>query len=280
MSEHSPEVLDSQSDQIFNAADLECMQTSKVEVESLRQLLETEKALATELRQELNLATQGKLKAEDDVKYWRDKCVRLQMDLGSANYDLSVLRGERQGLDSTETLKLKTQMSELEDKFKHMIEAHKHEMEAKEQEMQDSLKQKDDIIQRIRDVVDRLNIRLDEQKTESKIIENILALPDGNSMMRAVYTAQFKVNQKIISNIAKAKRGDEKASDSSSSTGSEDLTPTNGMAVPQQPFMVPQMMFPHSPMHFGPIPVTQPTMQSSEQATSKEVKPKEVERED
>jgi len=60
-------------------------------------------------------------------------------------------------------------------------------------ECEKDLKVKDDLIERNKEANDRLNNKLDEQKTEDSIINNILSLGDKNIVQRFLVNTQIKV---------------------------------------------------------------------------------------
>lgn len=234
------------------------LQAADVDFQTVTRLYDGERKKCLQLQQELHSLTQNLLSTQDTTKYWQDKWVQLKIELGLANYELAQLRGEKKSKDSEQVKDMTQKLLEMEDRQKHLNEAHKYEIEQKQKEMDELLKRKDEIIERVREVVDRLNVRLDEQKTEDKIMENILALDDRNSMIRFVYTAQYKVNQKIMSDITKGRKGSDKSDGSSSTSSNEDLT-TPALMQPQPMFMgMNPMMFPNPSMQFGPFPMFPP----------------------
>jgi hypothetical protein len=126
--------------------------------------------------------------------------------------------------------------------------------------MQNVIEQKNEVIERIKGAVERLNDKLDEQKLEAKIVENVLSLPDTQSMVRLVLTAQFRVQQKYFSDLAKRNSNESQtSSDGCSSTSSNEDSIAKSQTLPQQPFNFgigsispPQFpMFP--PMQLGPM---------------------------
>lgn len=235
------------------------LQAADVDFQTVTRLYDSEHKKWVQLQQELHALTQNLMSTQDTTKYWQDKWVQLKIELGLANYELAQLRGEKKSKDAEQVKDMTQKLQEMEDRQKHLVEAHKYELEQKQKEMDELLKRKDEIIERVKEVVDRLNVRLDEQKTEDKIMENILALDDRNSMIRFVYTAQYKVNQKIISDIAKGRKGSDKSDGTSSTSSNEDLT--TPIPMQQQPMFMGMnpMMFPNPPMQFGPFPMFPPS---------------------
>jgi chromosome segregation ATPase len=279
MSESSPVEKDIIIGQIF--------QSDQLELDSIRRMYESEHKRCGELENELNKLAQKHLIQWNNAKYWKEKSLQLKLDLGIAEYDLADLRGEKSHKENNELKQTKTKMDELEAKIKDLLESHSSQLLEKETEIKNTIDQKNEVIERIKGAVERLNDRLDEQKWESKIIENILSLPDISWMMRLVSTAQFKVQQKYFSDLAKRQNNENQtsSSDGCSSTSSNEELNTKSQTLPQQPFIMGMapMMFPQQPifppMQLGPM-FNQPAQQNSSSAQITVIEDKKIIRED
>lgn len=279
MSESSPAEKDIIIGQIF--------QSDQLELDSIRRMYESEHKRWGELENELNKLAQKHLIQWDNTKYWKDKWLQLKIDLGVAEYDLADLRGEKGNRDNKELKQVKSKVDELETQIKDLLELHSSQLLEKETDLKNTIDQKNEVIERIKGAVERLNDRLDEQKWESKIIENILTLPDISWMIRLVSTAQFKVQQKYFSDLAKRQNNENQtsSSDGCSSTSSNEELSSKSQIVPQQPFIMGMapMMFPQQPifppMQLGPM-FNQSVQQTSSSAPSTVLEDKKIIRED
>ena len=279
------------------------LQSSEVDLQTLTHMYEAEKQKREKIEQTIRVLTQKHLVADKDSRYWQQKALSLQMDLSLAQYDIEELKGTRKikSVDAVNKLKQKYEILEdlLEQEFDYsydtlldgLVERYQLKLEHQEVVYKAEIDEKEAVNERIRDVVDRLNEKLDFEKTEDKITENILNLRDTNSMLRLIYHAQFKVNQKILAPHL-AKKKDENGSESGNSTNSNEE-----LNVPMFPMMQPQMMGPpmmSSQMMMGMNPMMQaqlmnmqlPPQPVKEQAKRKQSAPtepneaKKIERED
>ena len=241
----------SESPAIVDQSEITVLQSVDLEYTNMAHLYEVEKGRTAQLEKELNEMTQKFMHEAQQTEYWKRKCLDLKLESQLAQFDAQEARQHKQGNDSKKLKAAQGQISQLEDQIKHLVEAHKHEILEKEDELQAQLRTKDEVIDRIKGAVERLNDKLDEQKSEKGIVDNILALPDHNMMMRLVYTAQYKVNQKIMEEIAKKNKAAEKSSSESSGDSN-----TNSYVSDRPAMMMQQPMYMNfSPMMLPPGPV-------------------------
>lgn len=229
------------------------LSSEQLELNTVTKMLEAQRWENESLKVELNSLAQKLLKSESDSKYWQGKCIKLQTDLFVAQFDLNEYKEAKESTDLKQLKTVKEQLGQLQGQIAHLKEAHKSEIAQLNEAHHLALTGKEEVNQRIRQVVDRLNDKLDEQKREDTILNNILSLED-NAMLRFVYTAQFKANEKILHNMNRRKTSDDKTSDRDSSTSSnEDASKMQIPFTNNQVFMgINPMMRPN--MQFGQMP--------------------------
>lgn len=219
------------------------LQAADVDMQNILHMYESEKEKSNKLESELDRITQLYFQCQNDLKYWQDKCVDQKMEIGLLKYDLDGLSEGRKSKDTQEVKKLKQTIKKLEESHEVLVNSQKSEYDAKIQDFEQKLKSKEDILERIRGTVDSLNLKLDEQKTEASILSNILNLPDNNAMIRFIYNAQMRVNQKLYHDITKARARENETTDAGSSSSSSDgLSSPAAMNHPMFMGMNPMMM--------------------------------------
>ena len=260
----------------LDRVDLSALLPQDIDMQTLVQMYQEEKQRSMMLENEIARITQAymkSLKAQDDIKYWQDKCVELKIEVAVLTHDLKEIQDETKHKDSIEVANLKESIMKLENENTTLTKQKADELDNKITNLEDSLKRKDEVMNELRQQIDSLNGDLSSQKNEDGIIKNILELHDHKTMITVLYTAQTKVNQKLYEAMMKPNINDLSNGEATKLSNGQEK-PQNSSApfpfVGFNPFMFPNPNGHNFPMSPYPMFTTQPPTENGSKNSTRE----------